>query len=282
MLAYITWDVSPEIFKIGNFAIGWYGLLFALGFLIGQRIMVHIFKAEGVNPEKVDTLTLYMVLATVIGARVGHYLFYETPQLVADPVQWFIDMVLPPYRGLASHGATIGIITGLYLFARREKMNFFWIADRVVIGVALGGCFIRLGNLMNSEIVGTPTDVPWAFLFVNNLEYLPTVPRHPAQLYEALSCLVLFFLLLGIWSRYKTRLPQGTITGIFLVWVFGLRFVWEFFKENQVSFEDGMALNMGQWLSIPAVLFGLAGIWWAIRRHETRIWREDLPESINS
>jgi prolipoprotein diacylglyceryl transferase len=285
-LAYITWDVKPELFHLGNFPVGWYGLLFALGFLIGQRIMVHIFRAEGVKEELVDSLTLYMVLATVIGARVGHYLFYETPLLLQSPGKWLWEMLVPPYRGLASHGATIGIITGLYLFARRQKMNFFWIADRVVITVALAGCFIRFGNLMNSEILGIPTTVPWAFLFVQDPEYLrgvyPLEPRHPAQLYESLSCLVLFFLLFALWRRYKTALPQGTITGIFLIWVFGLRFVWEFFKENQVAFEDSMTLNMGQWLSIPAVLFGIVGVWYALKKHQTSIWRDDHLASVSS
>jgi phosphatidylglycerol:prolipoprotein diacylglycerol transferase len=271
MLNYIVWDVNPEIFHIGSFSVRWYGLLFALGFLIGQRIMVHVFKSEGLKEDWVDSLTLYMVVATVVGARVGHYVFYEYPLFIADPWRWFKEMLLPPYAGLASHGAAIGIFTGLYLFARSKRIRFFWIADRVAITIALGGCFIRLGNLMNSEIVGKATDVPWAFLFANNTEF-SQVPRHPAQLYEALSCFVLALLLFFIWKKYKTALPQGILTGFFMVYVFTLRFFYEFLKENQVTFEDQMPYNLGQLLSIPAVIFGLIGIWWALNRKETRIF----------
>jgi prolipoprotein diacylglyceryl transferase len=276
--AYITWDVKPDLFHLGSFTVAWYGLLFALSFLLAQRIMVHIFRAEGVKEELVDTLTLYMVLATVIGARVGHYLFYETPLLVQDPGKWFLEMLIPPYRGLASHGGGIGLFTALWLFARRYKMNFLWITDRVAITAALCGCLIRLGNLMNSEILGVVTDVPWAFLFVQDPEYLrgayPLEPRHPAQLYESLSCLVLFFIMFALWRRYKTSLPQGTLIGLFMIWVFSLRFVWEFFKENQVAFENEMSLNMGQLLSIPAVLFGVAAVWYALNKRQTRIFRD--------
>ncbi|MDR6194390.1 prolipoprotein diacylglyceryl transferase [Siphonobacter sp. SORGH_AS_0500] len=279
MLNYIVWDVNPEIFNIGSFSVRWYGLLFALGFLIGQRIILHIFRKEGLPEDWVDSLTLYMVLATVIGARVGHYIFYEYPMFFANPWRWFKDMLLPPYAGLASHGAAIGIFTGLYLFARAKKIHFFWITDRIVITVALAGCFIRLGNLMNSEIVGKATSVPWAFIFVNNTEFSP-VPRHPSQLYEAISCFILCIVLYLIWRRYKTNLPQGLTTGIFMVVVFTLRFVYEFYKENQVTFEDQMTYNLGQLLSVPAVLFGLVGIFWAIRRHETSIFLNSAPQSV--
>lgn len=285
-LAYITWDVKSDLFNIGNFTVAWYGLLFALSFLLAQRIMVHIFRAEGVKEELVDTLTLYMVLATVIGARVGHYLFYETPLLVQDPGKWFLEMLIPPYRGLASHGGGIGLLTALYLFARRYKMNFLWITDRVAITAALCGCLIRFGNLMNSEILGVVTDVPWAFLFTQDPEYLrgayPLEPRHPAQLYESLSCLVLFFIMFGIWRRYKTSLPQGTLIGLFMIWVFSLRFVWEFFKENQVSFENDMSFNMGQLLSIPAVLFGVVSVWFALRWKQTSIWKDGRLAPVSS
>ncbi|MFT4033286.1 MAG: prolipoprotein diacylglyceryl transferase [Siphonobacter sp.] len=274
MLHYIIWDVNPEIFHIGSFSVRWYGLLFAMGFLVGQRIMLHIFRSEGLKEELVDSITLYMVISTVIGARVGHYLFYEYPLLFADPVKWFTEMILPPYAGLASHGATIGIIVGLYLFSRNKHIRFFWIADRIVITIALAGFFIRMGNLMNSEIVGKPTDVPWAFLFMNNTEFAQ-VPRHPAQLYEALSCLVLFVFLFALWRRFKTNLPQGTITGIAMVYIFTLRFLYEFMKENQVAFESQMSFNLGQILSIPALLFGFMGIWWALRKRETHIFTDE-------
>ncbi|MCF0053149.1 prolipoprotein diacylglyceryl transferase [Dyadobacter sp. LJ53] len=261
MISYIIWNVSPEIFTIpqigdfGPFPVRWYGLLFAAGFLVGQQIMIHVFKKEGKPLEDIDSLTLYMVLSTVIGARVGHFLFYEPEVLFKNPR----EVILPPYAGLASHGAIIGIITGLLLYSRfrRESgQTFLWVADRMVIVIALAGAFIRFGNLMNSEIVGKPTDVPWSFVFVQNTEFRQ-IPRHAAQLYESISCFILFFILLWIWNKYKAATPRGLMVGVFFVWVFTLRFMYEFLKENQEAFEANYALNMGQILSIPAVLLGI-------------------------
>jgi phosphatidylglycerol:prolipoprotein diacylglycerol transferase len=261
MISYILWDASPEIFTIpqflgfGPFPVRWYGLLFAAGFLIGQQIMIHIFKKEGRSLDDIDALTLYMVLSTVIGARVGHFLFYEPEVLFKNPM----EVILPPYAGLASHGAVIGIIAGLLLYSRSRKesgQTFFWVADRMVINIALAGALIRFGNLMNSEIVGKPTDVPWGFIFMQNTEFVK-IPRHPAQLYESISCFILFFVLFAIWNKYKAATPRGLMVGVFFVWVFTLRFVDEFFKENQEAFEANYALNMGQILSIPAVLLGI-------------------------
>ncbi|GAB3259268.1 prolipoprotein diacylglyceryl transferase [Larkinella harenae] len=257
MLSYIIWDVNPELFSIGTFSVRWYGLLFALGFLLGQQIILYIFKREGKPVSDIDALTLYMVIATVLGARIGHFLFYEPEVLFKNP----LEVILPPYRGLASHGAAIGILTGLWLYSRRKSsiatnQTFLWVTDRIAIAVALGGSFIRLGNLMNSEIVGRPTDVSWGFVFVNNTEYLQ-IPRHPAQLYEAISCLVLCLVLFWFWNRHKQNTPRGSLLGIFLIVVFSLRFFYEYLKENQVEFENTLALNMGQILSIPAVLAGI-------------------------
>lgn len=261
MISYIIWDVNPEIFTIpqflgfGPFPVRWYGLFFAAGFLIGQQIMIHIFKKERKPLEDIDALTLYMVISTVVGARVGHFLFYEPEVLFKNP----LEVILPPYAGLASHGAVIGIIIGLFLYSRSRKttgQTFLWIADRMVILVALAGSFIRFGNLMNSEIVGRPTDVPWGFIFMKNTEFLQ-IPRHPAQLYESISCFILFFILLGLWNKFKENTPRGLLVGVFFVWVFTLRFLYEFLKENQESFEANYALNMGQILSIPVVILGL-------------------------
>lgn len=261
MISYIIWDVNPEIFTIpqtlgfGPFPVRWYGLFFAAGFLIGQQIMIHIFKKERKPLEDIDALTLYMVISTVVGARVGHFLFYEPEVLFKNP----LEVILPPYAGLASHGAVIGIITGLFLYSRSRKatgQTFLWIADRMVILVALAGSFIRFGNLMNSEIVGRPTDMPWGFIFMKNTEFLQ-IPRHPAQLYESISCFILFFILLGLWNKFKENTPRGLLVGVFFVWVFTLRFLYEFLKENQEAFEANYALNMGQILSIPVVLLGL-------------------------
>lgn len=252
MLSYIIWDINPEIFNIGSFSVRWYGLLFASGFLIGQRIIAHIFKKEGVQESLLDSLLLTMVASTVLGARIGHFAFYEPEVLLNNP----LEVITPPFSGLASHGATIGILLALYIYARVKKMSFLWIVDRIVIGVALGGFCIRMGNLMNSEIIGRVTEMPWGFIFVKNFEYTQ-VPRHPAQLYEALSCLVLCLLLFWLWNKRKTQTPQGSLLGLFLVWIFGLRFFYEYFKENQVAFENELPYNMGQILSVPAVLLGV-------------------------
>lgn len=262
----IVWNVNPMIAKFGNFELRWYGLFFAMGFLLGYKIMYYIFQKENKSQRDFDTLLMVMIFGTIIGARVGHYFFYEFEQLKESPVDFFIDMVIPPYRGLASHGAALGILTGLFLYSRKHKdQPFLWLVDRIAITVAIGGGFIRLGNLINHEILGKATSLPWGFRF-NYIELSPdgslimtpeNVTRHPAQLYEAISCFLLAVVLLLIWKKYKQRLPHGLLTGIFFIWIFGLRFFFEFVKENQKSFEDGMMLNMGQILSIPIVVLGI-------------------------
>ncbi|QHV94742.1 prolipoprotein diacylglyceryl transferase [Spirosoma endbachense] len=258
MLQYITWNIDPEIIRIGSWPLRWYGLCFAAGFLIGLQLMTFIFKTEKKPLSDTDPLFITMVVSTILGARLGHFLFYEPAMFLHNP----LGIITPPFAGLASHGGIIGISIGLWLYSQRASskatgQTFLWLTDRVCIIAALAGAFIRFGNLMNSEIVGKPTDVPWAFVFLRNQEF-SQVARHPAQLYESLSYLVLFFLLLWYWRTYRTQSAPGTMLGISLIWVFGLRFLWEFFKENQVAFEDRMSLNMGQILSIPAVLVGLS------------------------
>ncbi|MCS6821796.1 MAG: prolipoprotein diacylglyceryl transferase [Microscillaceae bacterium] len=269
-LAYITWDVSPILFSfnIGGsaFEIRWYGLLFALGFLVGQAIIARIFKIESKPEKDLDTLFIYMIVSTVVGARLGHCIFYDWEYYSARP----IEILYVWQGGLASHGAAIGILLALYLYSRkRPGQSFLWVADRITIVVALGGSFIRLGNLMNSEIVGKPTNVAWAFAFVR-AEGIPnpTLPRHPAQLYESITMFLLFIFLLWLYNRKKAQTPEGLLLGLFLVIVFTLRFFYEFLKENQVSFEDKLLLNMGQILSIPAVLLGCLILWVAYKNSQ--------------
>lgn len=280
MLQYVIWDVNPEIFHIGWFSVRWYGLLFALGFLIGMQIMTHIFKEEKKPLTDTDSLLIYMVVATILGARLGHFLFYEPEVLLRNP----LEVILPPFAGLASHGAFISIMPALWLYSRRQSsratgQSFLWVADRLTITVALAGACIRFGNLMNSEIVGRPTDVPWAFVFMNNNEYAK-IPRHPAQLYESLSCLVLFFFLMWFWNRRKERTPRGSMLGILLIWVFALRFLYEYLKEDQVAKEAAMYLNIGQQLSIPFVLIGL---FFFIRSYRNPMPKlEEEPRTIKS
>ena len=278
MFGYIIWDVNPEIFSIGSFSVRWYGLLFASGFLVGQRIITHIFKKEGVSETLLDSLLLTMVVATVLGARVGHFAFYEPEVLFKNP----LEVIMPPFRGLASHGAVISILVALYIYTRVKKMSYLWVVDRIAIVSALGGCFIRFGNLMNSEIVGRPTDVPWGFVFVKNFEY-SQIPRHPAQLYESLSYLVLSGLMFWIWNKYKTKTPQGLLLSIYLIGTFSLRFIFEYFKENQVAFENEMSYNMGQILSIPAVLLGVFFLFYALKNKDKiqRIFTNELAAEKN-
>jgi phosphatidylglycerol:prolipoprotein diacylglycerol transferase len=250
----INWDMNPEIFRIGNFAVRWYGLLFASGFFFGYLIFLKFFKKEGLNVELLDKLTIYMALGTVLGARLGHCLFYEPGYYLSNPVE-----ILKIWQGgLASHGAAIGILLSLWLFSRKFKKPFIWIIDRIVVVVALAGALIRLGNLMNSEIYGIETSLPWGFVFIRNLEM---VPKHPTQIYEALTYLLIFVLLRWLYYKNDAKPRKGMLFSLFLILVFGMRFLIEFIKEDQVSFESGMSLNMGQWLSIPLVILGIVILW---------------------
>lgn len=263
-IAFISWDPNPVIFDLFGFPIRWYGFFFAMAFLAGFRVVSYMFKQEGRSTEQADQLLMYTMVATIVGARAGHYFFYEFPLLQADPLRFFLQMITPPFSGLASHGAAIGLFIAFYLYARKNAgMSYLYITDRIVPAVALAGFFIRMGNLMNSEIIGKPTELPWGFKFLRDTEFNPygdpnlVLARHPSQLYEALSCLLIFALLMWFWSKKKKNTQEGLMTGSFMIVLFTLRFFYEFLKENQSAFENNLTLNMGQILSIPAVLFGL-------------------------
>lgn len=251
LLSYIVWDIDPDIFVIPyiNHPVRWYGLSWALGFLLSQQVMYYIYKRDSRPREEVDVLTVYMIVAAIAGARLGHVLFYDIDQLLREPLSVFAIWE----GGLASHGGAIGILIALFFFARKTKVRYLWIVDRLVIVSALTGCLIRLGNLMNSEMIGLPTTVPWAFIFVG----VDGVPRHPAQLYEAIYCFFLFVFLFWLYYKRGSALKDGLLTGLFLVILFSLRFVDELLKINQESFEDGLLINMGQILSIPFVVIGI-------------------------
>lgn len=259
-LAIIPWDVNPEIFHIGRFAIRWYGLLFASSFFFGYLIFNRIFKNEGIGEEVLDRLTVYTAIGTIVGARLGHCLFYEPAYYLSNP----LEILAVWHGGLASHGAAIGIPLALWLFVRKAHKPYIWILDRMVIVVALAGFFIRTGNLMNSEIYGVETTLPWGFVFLRNGE---TAPKHPTQIYEALAYLAVFLLLYGLYWRKKGDFIKGLLFSLFMILVFSFRFVVEFVKEDQVAFESGMQLNMGQWLSIPCILIGLAILIYSLRAH---------------
>jgi len=365
MISYIIWNGSPEILSIGSFSLRWYGLLFALGFLISQQVMYYIFRKEG-RPEKyVDTLTIYMVVATILGARLGHVIFYQPELFVTDPLSILLPFEFSPFKftglqGLASHGAAFGILFALWLFSRKKdhEMSYMQILDRIVIVVALTGALIRFGNFFNSEIIGKPSDNnPLSVVFINRVteglldyrvksnpaesikveknEELPAgahgrvplnmyvffkqgtsteqatqflngdmkyflsyysefidepgieplnyqlitetsgslaarvstfgIARHPAQLYEAISCVILFIVLFLMWYKDKENLPVGRIFGVFMIVLWSLRFAYELLKENQVSFEDQLPINMGQILSIPLFIAGVIILIWSYR-----------------
>lgn len=253
-LAAIFWDVSPVIFKIGPVAVRWYGLMFAVAFIAGYQVLYWIFKTEGVPVGKpqnyLESLMIIMILGTVLGARLGHCLFYDPVYYLSNP----FEMLKIWEGGLASHGAIFGNLLGLWLFTRKKKeMSFLWLLDRMVIVVALGGVFIRLGNFFNSEIIGKAADIPWAVIFAR----VDMIPRHPGQLYESIAYLLIFLFLLFQYKRFKEKLPQGLIFGWFMFLIFSARFYIEFFKENQSGFEEGMILNMGQFLSVPFIFIGI-------------------------
>jgi phosphatidylglycerol---prolipoprotein diacylglyceryl transferase len=366
-LSYIIWNTSPEIFSVGSFALRWYGLLFAAGFLLSQQVLYYIYRKEGKPEKDVDTLTIYMVVATILGARLGHVIFYQPELFVEDPLSIILPFEFSPFRftglqGLASHGGAFGILFALWLYSRKKKpgQNYLQVLDRIVIVVALTGALIRLGNFFNSEIIGLPSSNPLSVVFVNRVtesitsrkdspvqhvkvernkelqdgakgrvpvyiyvvfkpgvdqgkaksylesevqyyinyydEYIDNqgsklkyeadmdgdgnyiaristfgIARHPAQLYESISCVVLFLILFLIWNRKKEKTPTGLIFGLFMIILWGLRFAYEFLKEDQVAFEKGMTLNMGQILSIPLFVTGILILIWSLRNKEKTI-----------
>ncbi|MCX7611006.1 MAG: prolipoprotein diacylglyceryl transferase [Ignavibacterium sp.] len=249
-IAEIWWTVSPEILRLGPISIRWYGLLFALAFVFGYMIMQKIYKSEKKPLEDLDKLSIYVVVGTVVGARLGHCFFYDPQYYLLNP----FEIIKVWQGGLASHGAAIGILFSLYLFSKKVKgQNLIWILDRLVIVIALGGALIRLGNLFNSEIYGKPTDVSWAFIFLR----IDNIPRHPTQLYEATFYLISSVILFLNYLKNKSELKEGLNFGLFLILIFGFRIFVEFFKENQSDFEASLPLNMGQLLSMPFVLLGI-------------------------
>ena len=255
-LLTIVWNVKPQIFEIGDFQLRWYGLLFASSFIAGNYLMGKMFKHEGVPEKWLDKILIYVLIGTVLGARFGHVFFYDWPYYSQN-----LGEILMVWKGgLASHGAAIGVIVSLWLFSRNvSHRSILWSLDRVVIVTALGAVFIRIGNLMNSEIIGIPTDVPWAFIF----ERIDMLPRHPVQLYEAFTYLLLFLILNNLYWKRNAGEKKGLLFGLFLVGLFTSRFFMEFFKNSQGGFESslGETFSTGQWLSIPFVLIGFYFIW---------------------
>ena len=263
MPLFIHWNVDPVIFHLGSFGVRWYSLGFLFAFVLGYYIIAAMFKREKVEPKYLESLLIYMFIAVLAGARIGHCLFYE-PSYYLTSDHW-LEIILPfgkgpdgwhftGYEGLASHGAAIGILIAMWLYFRKYRMNPVWIIDRMVIVIALGGAFIRLGNLFNSEIYGVETTLPWGFIYERNNE---TLPKHPTQLYESISYLIIFLVCILVYRKKEGRLRPGALFGWWLIALFGVRFLIEFVKEEQVAFEKGMTLDMGQWLSLPFILLGV-------------------------
>jgi len=259
-LLQITWDVSPVIFSLGPLSIRWYGLFWALSFYLGYEIISRIFKREGVPLAQADKLLLFIAIGSIIGARLGHSFFYDFRYYIQNPIE-----ILKIWEGgLASHGGAIGILAALYFYQKRiSSKSFVWLLDRLVIPIALGAFFIRMGNLMNSEIYGHATNLPWGFIFVRAGE---TVAKHPTQFYEGIPYLLLFLLLGWLYLKKSQVLRPGFLMGLFAVVMFSVRILVEFVKLDQSPFEANMVLNMGQILSIPLLVAGIVILIWSSKQ----------------
>lgn len=270
MKFYITWDVTPEIIE-GWKTPNWYGLLFVTGLILGYFVVRKMFRKDNIDDSYMDKLVVYMILSTIIGARLGHVFFYgpywdginpETGIFQRGYLSHPMDIFKVWEGGLASHGGAIAILIALYFFAKRViKMPYLWILDRIVVAVALAGCFIRLGNLVNSEIVGVVTDVPWAFSFPHyyneEIKAFDDTPRHAAQLYEAISYIISFVILYRLYWKRKLYRKPGVVFGAFLILIWGARFTIEFWKIGQADRDADLFLNTGQLLSIPFFILGV-------------------------
>lgn len=265
MLSSVVWNANPAIFSLGPLEIRWYGLLFAIGFLVGYYIEAKIFKNDKAPDDWCDKLFVYVIVATIIGARLGHCFFYDWDYYSSNPIEIFKIWE----GGLASHGGTIAIIIAVLIYAKKvTHRNALWVFDRLVIPIALVASMIRFGNLMNHEIYGTQTTMPWGFNFITNIsewqngaapQYSPT--SHPTQIYEALSYFALFVTLMFMYWKRGAGDKRGLLFGVFFLWVFGSRFAIEFLKLPQEMFEielmERVGMNMGQLLSIPFIIIGI-------------------------
>ena len=267
-LLFVNWHLDPILLHLGNGGVRWYSLLFVSGFILGWYIFQWFFKREGVSEKLLDPLLYTLLIGTIVGARLGHCLFYQ-PDYYLGSFNGFLEIFMPWKGGLASHGGAIALILAMIWFARhygrKNGFDFLWIMDHLCISVAFAGCMIRLGNLCNSEIYGDVTSLPWGFVFQLRGE---TMPKHPTQLYEAFSYLILGLILMWLYKNRLGKMYRGTFIGLFFLGCFGMRFLIEFIKEPQVGFEQGMAINMGQILSIPFILAGIGLIVYAYMKKQ--------------
>ncbi len=267
----IIWNIDPVICKIGPFALRYYSLLFVAGFPLSYWILAKCYRREGLKSEDIDPLLYAMLIGVIVGARLGHCLFYQ-PDYYLGSMQGFLEIFQPWKGGLASHGAAIGILCACWWYisrySRRFDISMMWLLDRLSICICLAGACIRLGNFFNSEIYGNPTSLPWGVIFARNGEI---VPKHPTQIYEALAYTIMGLLLWALYSGKINRIYRGTMFGAFLIMLFGFRFAIEFIKLPQVAFEQGMPLNMGQLLSIPFIVAGIIILLVSFKRKGTPV-----------
>ena len=276
LLNYITWNPSLEAFSLGPFSIRWYGLCWLVGFALAYFLVRQLYKEQKIKNELFEPLFFYCFLGILIGARLGHCIFYQ-PQDFHTSWRGIVEMLLPihfgndgswlgqtfgffltGYAGLASHGGTLGLMIALWLYVKKTKLSLWTVLDNIAIATGSMACCIRLGNLMNSEIIGKPTEVPWAFIF----EKVDMLPRHPGQLYEAIAYAVRFFIMWALHKRMPEKIGTGWYFGFCLAYIFTFRFIIEYTKEIQEAFEASLPIDMGQILSIPFIILG---VWCMIR-----------------
>ena len=266
---FVKWDISPVIFKLGSIEVRWYGVMFACAFIISYILLKRLFAKDKVPVQYLDKLTLYVFIAVLVGARLGHCLFYDFSYYSHHITEMFLPIKQTAegwkfigYQGLASHGGAIGILIAVWLYQRNTRLPYMWILDRLVIAICFAGLAIRTGNLFNSEIYGVPTTMPWGFIFVRDYN---DVPCHPTQLYEGLSYLIIGLVLYFLLIRKNGKINQGFIFSLFLILVFGMRFLIEFIKNDQEAWEKDMLLDMGQILSVPFVLAGFVLLYFSLK-----------------
>lgn len=279
MLNYINWNANPEIINVLGISIRYYGLLFVSGLILCIYLLSLIFKKENIPSENLEKLSIYCMIGILAGARLGHCLFYEPSYYLAHPLEMILPFTILPgggikftgYQGLASHGGVLGLLIALYIYSRKTKHSIINTIDLIAVVSGLSFGFIRLGNFMNSEIIGNPTTLPWGVVF----ERVDNIPRHPAQLYEAISYFIIFGIMMFLYIRRKQRLKNGFLFGLAAVLFFSARFMIEFVKENQVGFEDKMTLNMGQLLSLPYILLGIGFIIYADVKNKKLLYNKN-------
>ncbi|MBO4645663.1 MAG: prolipoprotein diacylglyceryl transferase [Bacteroidales bacterium] len=284
ILGFVTWTADPIAFSLGNLQVRWYGILLATGFVLAYFTLQKIFQKENISQKTLDKFAIWTIIWCIIGLRLGHFLFYEPEYLVQHPLQVLLpfdeEWKFIGYGGLASHGGALAMLLWVIYFCYTRKMNFFWLLDRLCIAVPIAAAFVRCGNLMNHEIVGSVTDVPWAFNFIHGGVDADGSPiagtyRHPSQLYESLVYLSLYISLVIYYFKFaKGKVPPGRAAGIMITVIFVARFFIEFLKADQVAKEAGMSLNIGQWLSIPFALIGIGLIVYSI------IKKKECPQYV--